>query len=131
MVVYIKTDDTAKDTAEDVEKRFHKQIETNYELNKLLPQGKNKKVMELTKDKIGGKIMQEFLGFKAKTRSYLIDDSNEDTKAKGTKKCGTKRKLRFENYKNCLEATQHEKKNLQKKKMKITYIVLNTIIKNS
>ena len=46
---------------------------------------------------------------KSKTYSYLIDDGSED-KAKGTKKCVTKRKLKFENYKSCLEATQHDTK---------------------
>ena len=29
---------------------------------------------------------------------------------KGTKKCVIKRKLKFENYENCLEATQRENK---------------------
>ena len=49
--------------------------------------------------------MTKFLGIRAKTYSYLIDDSNEDEKAKDTKKCVIKRKPNFENYKNCLEAT--------------------------
>ena len=31
-------------------------------------------------------------------------------KAKGTKKCVKKRKLKFENYKNCFEATQLDNK---------------------
>ena len=48
--------------------------------------------------------------FTAKTYSYLRDDGNEDKKAKGTKKRVKKRKLNFENYKNCLEATQIENK---------------------
>ena len=52
---------------------------------------------------------------KSKTYSYLIDDSSED-KAKGTKKCVTKRKLKFENYKSCLEATQRDNKLSRKKK---------------
>ena len=39
-----------------------------------------------------------------------MDDDSEDKKAKGTKKCVTKRKLKFKNYKNCLEATQLENK---------------------
>ena len=30
----------------------------------------------------------------------------EDKKAKDTKKCVIKKKLKFENYKNCLEANQ-------------------------
>ena len=41
-----------------------------------------------------------------KTHSYLIDDGSEDKKGKDTKRCVMKRKLKFENYKNCLEATQ-------------------------
>ena len=62
------------------------------------------------KDELGGKIMTRSVGLRAKTYSYLIDDGCEDKKAKGTKKCATKRKLRFENYKNCLEASQLENK---------------------
>ena len=50
------------------------------------------------KDKLGGKIMTKFVGLRAKTYSYLIDDASEDKKAKGTKKCVIKRKLKFENY---------------------------------
>ena len=53
------------------------------------------------KDELGGKIMTKFVGLGAKTYSYLIDDGSEDTKAKSTKKCGIKRKLKLENYKNC------------------------------
>ena len=52
----------------------------------------------------------EKLWLKAKTYRYLIDDGSEDTEAKGTKKCVIKRKLKFENYKNCLEATQPNNK---------------------
>ena len=50
--------------------------------------------------------MVKLSGLRPKTYSYLIDDGSEDKKAKGTKKCVIKRKLKFENYKNCLEATQ-------------------------
>ena len=39
------------------------------------------------KDELGEKIMTKFVGLRAKTYTYLIDDSNEDKKAKGTKKC--------------------------------------------
>ena len=67
---------------------------------------KNKKVIGLMKDELGRKIMTKLVGLRAKIYSYLIDDGNEDRKAEGTKKCVIKRKLKFENYKNCLEATQ-------------------------
>ena len=51
------------------------------------------------KDELGEKIMTKFVGLRAKTCSYLIDEGNEDGKAKDTKKCAMKRKLRLENYK--------------------------------
>ena len=53
--------------------------------------------------------------------SYLIDRGNEDRKAKGTKNCLIKIKLKFEDYKMCLEETQRENKiDYQEKKMKVT-----------
>ena len=81
-IVCIKTYDIYKDIA-DVETNFDN---SNYELDRPLPKGKNKKIIELMKDKLGGKFMKEFLGLRAKTYSYLIDDGSEDKKAKGTKK---------------------------------------------
>ena len=51
-VVYIKTDGIYKYIAENVETRFDT---SNYELDRPLPKGKNKKVIRLTKDKSGGK----------------------------------------------------------------------------
>ena len=54
--------------------------------------------------------------------SYLTDDGSEDKQAKNTKMCVMKRKLKFENYKNCLRATQFEK-NIQKN-IKLMQIVL-------
>ena len=115
---YIKTDDIYKDTAGDVEPTFDT---LNYELDRPLPKAKNKKGIGLMKDKLGGKIMTKFVGLRAKTYSYLIDDGREDKKAKGTKKCVIKKKLKFENYKNCLEATQLQNKinHLEKYKINI------------
>ena len=56
----------------------------------------------LTKDELGGKIMTEFVALRPKTYSYLTDDCEEDKKAKGTKKCVIKRRLKFIDYKDCL-----------------------------
>ena len=47
LIVSIKTDYIYKDTAEDVEKRFDT---ANCKLERLLPKGKNKKVIVLMKD---------------------------------------------------------------------------------
>ena len=71
---------------------------------------KIKKVIGLMEDESGGKIIIEFIGLKAKTFSYLIRNGSEYKKEKGIKKCVIKRKLKFENYKNCFEKTQLENK---------------------
>ena len=63
----------------------------------------------LTKDELGGPIMKEFVGLRAKTYSYLKDNNDEDKKAKTKKKCVIK-KLKFHDYKNCLKAAQIENK---------------------
>ena len=83
-IVYTKTDDTSKDIAEDVETRFDS---SNYELEGPLPKGKNKKVIGLMKDELGGKIMTKFVEVRAKN----YDDGTEDKKAKSTKKCHKKK----------------------------------------
>ena len=54
--------------------------------------------------------MIEFVGLRAKSYRQLIEDGNEDKKAKGTKKSSIKRKLEFQDYKNCLDATQSDNK---------------------
>ena len=56
----------------------------------------------LMKDELVGKIITEFAALRPKTYSYLMDDGNSDKKAKGTKKCVIKRRLKFNDYKDCL-----------------------------
>ena len=65
--------------AEDVETSFGT---SNYELDRPLPKGKYKKVIGWIKHKLGEKIMKKFVGLKAKTYSYLIDEGIEDKKSK-------------------------------------------------
>ena len=75
-------------------------------MNRALPKGKNKKVIGLIKDELGGKIMKKFVGFRAKTYIYLRNDGSKDKNAKDKTKCVMKRKLTLEDFENCLEATQ-------------------------
>ena len=71
-----------------------------------MPKGKNKNVGGIMKDELATKIMTKFAGLRGKTYCYLIDDGSEDKKAKDTKMRVIKRKIKFQNYKNCLKATQ-------------------------
>ena len=70
-IMHIKTEDFYKDIADDAEKRFDT---SNYETNRPLPITKNKKVIGLMKDELGGRIMTEFVALRPKTYSYLTDD---------------------------------------------------------
>ena len=98
-VVYIKTEDFYEDIANDVEKWFDT---LNYDNNRPLPIYMNKKVIGLFKDELGGKIMKEFVGLRAKTYAYLMDDDTEHKKAKGIKKCVIKREVMVKIYTDCL-----------------------------
>ena len=58
-IVHVKTDDIYKDIAEDVETRFDTssyELECN-SIERPFQKGKNKKVIELMRDELGGKIM--------------------------------------------------------------------------
>ena len=83
-VINIKTEDFYKDIASDVERWFDT---SNYEKkdNRSLPIGKNKKVIGLFKDELGGKIVAEFCALRAKAYTYKLDDDTEHKKAKGAK----------------------------------------------
>ena len=49
--------------------------------------------------------MKEYSALRAKIDSYLTDNKDEDVKAKSTKTCVIKRKVKFKDYKHCLQAT--------------------------
>ena len=55
----IKTEDFAND----VEKRFDT---SNYECDRPIPTGKNKKVTRLMKDELGGRVITEFVVLRSK-----------------------------------------------------------------
>ena len=62
-VIHIKTEDFYEDIANDVKEWFDT---SNHGNNRPLPIGKNKNVIGLFKDELGGKIMIEFVELRAK-----------------------------------------------------------------
>ena len=104
--MHIKTEDFYNDITggkmlKDVERWFHT---SNYDEKdeRPLPIGKNKKVIGMFKDELGGTIMTEFCAFREKAYAYKLDDDSEMKKAKGTKKCIAKREITFKNYADAL-----------------------------
>ena len=102
-IVHVKTDNISKDIAEDVETRFDT---SNFEIDRPLPKGK-KKVS-------GGKIMKEFVGLRAKKITMIKIKKRKEQRV-------IKRKLKFQDHKNCLEVVQIERniKYLEKKKINV------------
>ena len=98
LVYKIRIEDFYADIAEDVESRFDT---SGYVPDRPLPVGKNKKVIGLMKDELGGKIMKEFISLRPKMYSYRVEEL-EPKKCKGIKKCIVNKTISFEDYKRCL-----------------------------
>ena len=64
----VKIEGIYLEIAKGAESRFDT---SNYELDKPLPKGKNKKVIGLVKNGLDGKTMKEFAVLRAKTYNYL------------------------------------------------------------
>ena len=98
-VMHIKTNNFYKDISDNVDNKFDT---SNYEVKRPLPIGKNKKIIGLMKDELGGEIITEFTALRQKTYYYLIDNDKIDKKAKDTKKCVINKMIIFNDYKKCL-----------------------------
>ena len=77
----IETEDFYKDISEDVEKGFDT---SNFPKDhpSEIPVGKNKKIPGMMKDEAGGKIIEEFVGLRAKLYSYKMFEGKEEKNAK-------------------------------------------------
>ena len=98
---HIKTKDIYKDMNKDVIEIFDT---SNYPKDHLsgIKSGINKKVPGKFKDELGGKIMVEYVGLRAKLYSFVTLDNIEEKKCKGTRKTVVKNKITFKDYKDCL-----------------------------
>ena len=97
----LETDDFFKDISADVEKKFDT---SNFEKDHKsgIFYAKNKKVIGMMKDEAGGKIIEEFVGLRAKLYSYKMHSGGSTRKCKGIKKAVIKNEITHEDYKNCL-----------------------------
>ena len=91
------------DIVDDVLERF----DTSSYLDRPLPIGKNRKVIGMMKDELGGKIMTDFVALRPKSYTYKFDfeedeEDGEKKKCKGIEKCIIKKTTKFDNYVNCL-----------------------------
>ena len=67
-----------------------------------IPFGVNKKVLGMFKDEAGSKVIDEFVGLRAKLYSYKMFEGKESKKCKGVKKLVVEKSITHEDYKNCL-----------------------------
>ena len=58
----------------------------HWQKEKQQQQQQQQQKMGVMKDQLGGTITMKYVGLRAKTYSYLIDNGSEDKKARGTKK---------------------------------------------
>ena len=97
----IKTKDFYKDINPDIEKLFDtSDYPTNHPSG--IKTGLNSKVLGMFKDEAGGKQIVEFFGLRAKLYSYKMLDGSEDKKCKGVTNNVTKRRIQFDDYRECL-----------------------------
>ena len=100
LIYSIKIEDFYSDISPDVESTFDTSSYPNNR-SRPLPIGKNKKVIGLMKDELGGEIMKEFISLRSKMYSYRVGNL-ELKKCKGIKKCVVKKTTSFDDYKKCL-----------------------------
>ncbi|XP_057299291.1 uncharacterized protein LOC130629930 [Hydractinia symbiolongicarpus] len=101
-IYHIRTKDFYRDFSDDVETRFDTSAYSKDD-NRPLPIGKNKKVVGLMKDELGGKKMTSFITLRPKAYAYkALKKDGGDRKAKGVKRAVTKKCITFEDYEQCL-----------------------------
>ena len=98
----IQTEDFYKDISPNVETMFDTSNFSSSHPSGILT-GKNKKVIGMFKDEAGGKIIEEFVGLRAKLYAYkMFENQKEEKKCKGVKKSVIKKTITFDDYKKCL-----------------------------
>ena len=100
LMILVETEDFYKDVAPYVHEWFDT---SNFPKDHAsgIQTGVNKKVIGMFKSEVGGKIISEFVGLRAKNYSYVCE-KEEYKKCKGIKKSVTEKDIHHEDYLNCL-----------------------------
>ena len=97
----IQTENFYTDISADVKRRFDT---SDYPPDHPsgIPSRFNEKVLGMYKDEVGGKVIDEFVGLRAKLYSYKMFEGEESKKCKVIKKSVIKKSIAHEDYKKCL-----------------------------
>ena len=100
LMYLIETEDFYEDILRDIHEWFDT---SNYPKVHIsgIPTGDNKMVIGMFKDEVGGKIITEFVGLRAKNYSYVCE-GKENKKCKGIKKSVTEKDIHHKDYIDCL-----------------------------
>ena len=98
LMYLIETEDFYEDILNDIQRWYDT---SNYPQDHFIYTNANKKVIGMFKDEVGGKIITEFVGLRAKNYAYMCD-GEEYKKCKGIKMNVTKKNISFKDYKDCL-----------------------------
>ena len=97
----IETEDIYKDISGDVKDRFDTSDYPEGHPSGI-PTGINKKVLGMMKDEAAGKILNEFVGLRAKLYSFKMDEGKENKRCKGIKKGVVEKSITHNDYLTCL-----------------------------
>ena len=104
----IETDDFYRDISSDVQAKFDTSNFSENHPSGILT-GANKKVVGMFKDEAGGKIIEEFVGLRAKLYSYkMFESKTEKKRCKGVKQGVVEKTITFDDYKTCLFSGEPE-----------------------
>jgi hypothetical protein len=101
LMYQIDTDDFCEDIKVDVKDKFDTSGYSEDHPSGILT-GCNKKVMGMMNDEAAGKIIEEFVGLRAKLSSFKMNEGKEEKKCKGVKKVVVKKNIKHEDFKECL-----------------------------
>ena len=90
---------------DDIKEDIHRFDTSDYPSNNVhgMPRVNKKKKVGLMKDDCNGAIMTEFVYLRSKVYSFLVEGEEETKKLKGVKKHALRRRITFEDYKQCVK----------------------------